>query len=134
MRFLNVYFFEKNRSKKSKSIHKIILDYFVPHKKYFYQIICGILVITLLQFISPFLMQLFIDKGIVVEDFSLIKIVIIGLVILQFSKFIAEFIRSWLYLHIGIRINISMVSDFITNVLNLPKFRGESIILFREIP
>lgn len=113
-------FFEKNRSKKSKSIHKIILDYFVPHKRYFYQIIFGIIVITLLQFISPFLMQLFIDKGIVVEDFSLIKIVIIGLIVIQLSKFIAEFIRSWLYLHIGVRINISMVSDFITNVLNLP--------------
>lgn len=113
-------FFEKNRSRKSKSIHKIILDYFVPHKRYFYQIVCGIIVITLLQFISPFLMQLFIDKGIIVEDFSLIKIVIIGLVIVQLGKFIAEFIRSWLYLHIGVRINISMVSDFITNVLNLP--------------
>jgi len=117
---LKSIFFEKNRSKKSKSIHNIILDYFVPHKKYFYQIICGIIVITLLQFISPFLMQLFIDKGIIVEDVSLIKIVIVGLVVVQLSKFVAEFIRSWLYLHIGVRINISMVSDFITNILSLP--------------
>lgn len=113
-------FFEKNRSRKSKSLLNIISDYIIPYRNFFYQILYGVLVITLLQFISPFLMQLFIDKGIVVENISLIKVVIIGLLAVQIGKFLAEFVRSWLYLHIGIRINVSMISDFITNVMKLP--------------
>lgn len=113
-------FFEKNRFKKSNSLINVISTYFIPHKKFFYQILYGVIVVTLLQFLSPFLMQLFFDKGIAVENLSLVKIVIIGLIVIQFSKFFAELIRSWLYLHIGIRINISMISDFITNILNLP--------------
>lgn len=113
-------FFERNRFKKSKSLINIILTYFVPYRKFFYQILYGVIVVTLLQFLSPFLMQMFFDKGIAVENLNLIKIVIIGLIVIQFSKFFAELIRSWLYLHIGIRINISMISDFITNILSLP--------------
>ncbi|GEN73673.1 peptidase domain-containing ABC transporter [Chryseobacterium lathyri] len=117
---ISCIFFEKNRSKKSKSLLNIITDYIIPYRKFFYQVLYGIIVITLLQFISPFLMQLFIDKGIIVENLSLIKIVIFGLLAVQIGKFLAEFVRSWLYLHIGIRINISMISDFITNVMKLP--------------
>lgn len=119
-RIIKCIFFEKNRLKKSNSLLNVIIDYFLPYRKFFYQVLYGVIVITLLQFVSPFLMQLLIDKGIVVEDISLIKAVVIGLIVVQLSRFFAEFIRGWLYLHIGIRINVSMISDFITNVMGLP--------------
>lgn len=39
---------------------------------------------------------------------------------LTFSRAIIDFVRRWLLLHIGMRINISLVSDFFIKLLKLP--------------
>ena len=109
-----------SEKKSKKSILKTAYEYLIPHKKNFTQLLFGFGVITILQIISPFLMQLLIDKGLIVENINIVKIVLIGFVVVKVSQFVAEFLRSWLYLDIGTKISIDLISDFLFKILKLP--------------
>jgi ATP-binding cassette subfamily B protein len=39
---------------------------------------------------------------------------------LFFSQVAVEFIRGWILLHIGTRVNINLVSDFLIKLMRLP--------------
>ncbi len=108
-----------DNNKKKKSLFSF-LEYITPYKKYFTQLGYGLLVISLLQFISPFLTQMLIDKGVNGRDISLVNLILISLIVLQIGKAIAQFIKSWIYLHVGTRINVAIVSDFLTKIMKLP--------------
>lgn len=103
-----------------QTIFKTLIQYIIPHKRAFSQLIFGFTVILILQLISPFLMQLLIDKGVLLENIKLVQTVIIGLIIVKISSFMAEFVRSWLFLNIGTKISLRLVSDFLFKVLKLP--------------
>ena len=62
--------------------------------------------------------------GITTCNIVFIKLVLLGQVIVFFSQASVEFIRGWILLHIGTRVNISLVSDFL---IKLMKFTLEFI-------
>lgn len=68
----------------------------------------------------PFLTQSIVDVGIRNNDIGFIWLVLIGQLMLTFSRTAVDFIRRWLLLHISMRINISLVSDFFLKLLRLP--------------
>ena len=68
----------------------------------------------------PFLTQSIVDVGIRNNDIGFIWLVLIGQLMLTFSRTAVDFIRRWLLLHISMRINISLVSDFFIKLLRLP--------------
>ena len=51
---------------------------------------------------------------------SLFWLILLGQLMLTFSSTAIDFIRRWLLLHISMRINISLVSDFFIKLLKLP--------------
>lgn len=108
------------KSDGKQTIFKTIIQYVIPHKSAFLQLIFGFIVILILQLISPFLMQLLIDKGVLLGNIKLVQTVIIGLVIVKISSFVAEFVRSWLFLNIGTKISVRLISDFLFKVLKVP--------------
>lgn len=114
-------FYERveDKTKGSRSF-SFLLKYIKQYRKYFGQIILGLFVGSVLQLIFPFLTQAIVDIGITHKNIPFIWLVLLGQITLTFSRFILDFIRRWLLLHISMRINISLVSDFFIKLLKLP--------------
>ena len=90
------------------------------YRKYFGQIILGLVVGSLLQLVLPFLTQSIVDVGIKNQDIGFVWLILLGQLMLTISRTTIDFIRRWLLLHISLRINISLVSDFFIKLLKLP--------------
>lgn len=60
------------------------------------------------------------DLGISNKDLSFIYLVLLGQLMLTISRTAIDFIRRWMLLHISMRINISLLSDFFIKLLKLP--------------
>lgn len=99
---------------------KFLFGYIKQYRRYFAQIILGLLLGSVLQLVLPFLTQSIVDVGIRNNDIGFIWLVLIGQLMLTFSRTAVDFIRRWLLLHISMRINISLVSDFFIKLLRLP--------------
>lgn len=99
---------------------KFLFGYIKQYRRYFFQIILGLFVGSLLQLALPFLTQSIVDIGIKNKDISFIWLILIGQLVITLSRTSVDFIRRWLLLHISMRINISLVSDFFIKLLQLP--------------
>ena len=103
-----------------KRSFNFLFGYIKQHRRYFGQIILGALVGCLLQLIFPFLTQAIVDIGITHQNLGIIYLILLGQLILTISRTSVDFIRRWILLHISMRINISLVSDFFIKLLKLP--------------
>ena len=101
------------------SATKFLLDYMRGYTPYFIQIFLGMLIGSVIMLFTPFLTQSIVDKGINGLDINFINLVLIGQVILFLGGAFVEVIRSWILLHIGSRINVSLISDFLKKLLSL---------------
>lgn len=97
-----------------------LTQYLAQHKRYFGQLIIGLLVASVLQLIFPFLTQSIIDVGINTKNLQYIYIILIAQLFLFAGRTATDFIRSHILLHIGTRINISILSDFWIKLMKLP--------------
>lgn len=97
-----------------------LLGYVRQYRRYFGQIVLGLAVGCVLQLIFPFLTQAIVDVGIVHRDIGFIYLILAGQLMLTVSRTAVDFIRRWLLLHISMRINISLLSDFFIKLLRLP--------------
>lgn len=103
-----------------KRSFRFLSNYLIQYKKYFIQIIAGLILGCLLQLIFPFLTQAIVDIGIRNNDIKFIWLILLGELMIVIGRTATDFIRRWLLLHISIRINISLVSDFFIKLLKLP--------------
>lgn len=106
--------------KHKKRSFSFLFSYIKQYKRYFGQIMLGLLVGCLLQLILPFLTQAIVDVGITHQNMKLIWLILLGQLVLTVSRASVDFIRRWILLHISMRINISLVSDFFIKLLKLP--------------
>jgi len=113
-------FYKANDEKINKSKLTFLLKYIRPYGALITQIVLGVLLGALIQVIFPFLFQTIVDKGIIIPNLSLIVTILIAQLILVTSRFSIEFIRNWIILHLGSRINIYLVSDFLIKLMRLP--------------
>ena len=104
---------------REKSISSFI-GYFLPYKKLFFQLLLGMVLGSLLQLIFPFLTQAMVDVGIGNRDLGIITLILIVQLMLFFSQLTVGYIRSWILLHINSRIDISLISDFLQKITNMP--------------
>lgn len=103
-----------------KRSFSFLFCYITKYRKYFIQIILGLLLGCVLQLVMPFLTQSIVDIGITHKNINFVWLVLIGELMIVTAKTITDFIRRWLLLHISMRINISLVSDFFIKLLKLP--------------
>lgn len=105
---------------KEKRSFRFLFGYVKKYRKYFGQIILGLIVGSLLLLVLPFLTQSIVDVGIKNQDIGFVWLILLGQLMLTISRTAIDFIRRWLLLHISLRINISLVSDFFIKLLKLP--------------
>ncbi len=99
---------------------RFLWGYVLHYRRYFLQIILGLLLGCVLQLAMPFLTQWVVDIGIAHADIGFIWLVLLGELMIVAGRTATDFIRRWLLLHISMRINISLVSDFFIKLLRLP--------------
>lgn len=99
---------------------KFLWNYLKKYKRFFMQLILGLLLGSLLQLVFPFLTQAIVDTGIGGKDIGFVWLVLLAEMMLLFSRTAIEFIRSKIILHISTRINISLISDFFIKLMKLP--------------
>ena len=75
---------------------------------------------SLLQLIFPFLTQAMVDWGIGEKNLSLITLILIAQLTLFLAQLSVGYIRSWILLHINSRVDISLISDFLIKLMNMP--------------
>ncbi len=104
----------------TKNRFSFLWNYVVKYKKFFGQIILGLLIGSLLQLLFPFLTQSIVDIGINSKDIQFVWLILMAQLMLLFSRTIIDFIRTKILLHISARINVSLISDFFIKLMKLP--------------
>lgn len=97
-----------------------LFGYLFVYKKLLVQLVLGLLVGSGLQLMLPFLTQAVVDVGISTQNISFIYLILLGQLVLFIGKTSVEFIRGWILLHIGSRINLTILSDFLMKLMRLP--------------
>lgn len=103
-----------------KRSFRFLLRYLMQYRKHFAQIILGLGIGSVLQLIMPFLTQMVVDIGIAHKNIGFIWLILLGELMIVTGRTATDFVRRWLLLHISMRINISLVSDFFIKLLKLP--------------
>ena len=99
---------------------RFLWNYLKKYKRFFTQLILGLLLGSFLQLVFPFLTQAIVDTGIGGKDIGFVWLVLLAQMMLLFSRTAIDFIRSKILLHISTRINISLISDFFIKLMKLP--------------
>ena len=110
---------EDEKENRNRSL-RYFLRYLTPYKRQLVQLILGMVVVSLLQLIFPFLTQSLVDIGIRDGNLSFITLILIAQLIIFIARLSVEFIRSWILLHMNTRINIALISDFLAKLMKLP--------------
>lgn len=97
-----------------------LFSYIRPYRKKVIQVILALLAGSLLQLALPFLTQSVVDVGIETKDIGYVWLVLLAQLMLTLSSTALDFVRGWILLHIGTRVNISLISDFLTKLMRLP--------------
>ena len=115
--FSKILYQDDNKEKRSFSF---LAKYIKRYHGNFLQIILGLLLGCILQLIMPFLTQSIVDVGIAHKNINFIWLILIGELVIVTARTLTDFIRRWLLLHISMRINVSLISDFFIKLLKLP--------------
>lgn len=97
-----------------------LYSYLRPYGNLVGQLLLGLLLGSMIQLMLPFLTQSIVDFGINNQNLNFIYLVLVDQLMLSFSSSAVEFIRGWILLHLGTRINIALISDFLIKLMKLP--------------
>lgn len=113
-------FFNKKPVKEKHSLLRFAHKYVWPYRWELSQSACGMLFGMLLSLIAPFLTQAMVDDGIGMRDMGLILNIMFAQVFIFIGTFLMGLISSHVSLYMSTRINIHILSDYLTKLLKLP--------------
>lgn len=97
-----------------------LFRYLKPHRKLVTQLVLGLVIGSVLTLAFPFLTQAIVDVGIQNQNIGFIYLVLFGQLALFAGQTFIRFIQNWILLHIGVRLNIGLISDFLIKLMRLP--------------
>ncbi|MBB4077883.1 ATP-binding cassette subfamily B protein [Lewinella aquimaris] len=99
---------------------RYVAGYVLSHGKLLANLGAGLLLALVLQLLLPFLLKSMIDLGIVLNDPNFITVVIIAQAVLLLTTTLLAGLRRYILIHIGGRVNVNLVSDYISKLTRLP--------------
>jgi len=108
-----------NRSHKGSNL-KFVWQYIRPHRKLMAQLILGVFLGSCISLCFPFLTQILVDLGIGRKDFNLIFLILFSQLFLFAGEMVVQLVRTWILLNVNSRISISVISDFLKKLMELP--------------
>ncbi len=113
-------FYSRHDVKEKHSLVRFAHRYVWPYKWEMSQSALGMLFGLFLSLVMPFLTQAMVDDGIGMRDMNLIVSIMLAQLFIFFGTFSMGLISSWVSLYMSTRINISVLSDYLTKLLRLP--------------
>lgn len=95
-------------------------SYLIGYRRHLIQLGLGAVLGSVLGLLFPLITQSVVDFGINTQNTNFIFVMLIAQLILFVSRISIEFIRNWILLHVGARINISIISDYLMKLMRLP--------------
>lgn len=105
---------------KPKNGFGFLLGYLRPYKRYFVQLVLGMVLGSLISMCFPFLTQSLVDFGVNRKKLSFIHLILLSQLLLFLGGIVVDLIRNWILLHISTRISISIISNFLIKLMKLP--------------
>ena len=97
-----------------------LLGYLFRYKKLIVQLGLGMLAASGFSLLLPFLTQAVVDIGIGTQNVGFLYLVLIGQIVLTLSSSAVGFLQSWILLHISVRLNLTILSEFLAKLMRLP--------------
>lgn len=113
-------FYKNTPPKEAKLSIRYILGYLKPYKKQLFTLFSMLLLGSGIALVFPFLTQNLIDKGVNAKNLNAITLILLAQLSLFLGSITIEIIRNWVMLHVGTKISITIISDFIKKLLQLP--------------
>jgi ATP-binding cassette subfamily B protein len=108
------------REDKRSNYWKYLFGYIRPYRSFLFQLLIGMVIESILVLAAPFLTQSLVDRGVANKDLKFIHLVLFSQVVVMAGTLLIGIVRNWLMLHMSARINISIVSDFLSKLMELP--------------
>ncbi len=89
----------------------------LKHKQGVLQVILLQLLWSVLTLIFPFLTQILVDQGINYQDMEMIQLVLLAMFMLFIGSVAADFFKNWLIRHIGVRLNMDLVNNYLDHLI-----------------
>ncbi len=113
-------FYKKEPPKEDILSIKYLFKYLLPYKKQLTYMFLFLLTGSGLTLIFPFLTEALIDKGVNAKDLNFISIILLAQLGVFLGSIIIDIFRNWLMLYVGTHISITIISDFLKKMLQLP--------------
>lgn len=113
-------FFERDGQKVDKGSLGYVWGKIKNYHILVFQLMIGVVLGSVLLGLFPFLVQAIVDAGIDSLDFNLVLFIMVAWVVLYISQAGLEAIQKLILLHIGSKVNISMLTEFMMKILKLP--------------
>ncbi|WP_343522598.1 peptidase domain-containing ABC transporter [Pedobacter sp.] len=113
------YLTEEDITEKRGSM-SVLLKHVFHYKKLLKQLAAGLLAGAVIQLIFPFFTKALVDVGVKGADVQFIYILLFGQLLMTLGQTSVELLRGWILLHITARVNLSILSNFLNKLLNLP--------------
>jgi ATP-binding cassette subfamily B protein len=115
-----VEFYQLNPKTEKKLDLKYILSFLRPFKNQLILLFLTLLLGSGLTFVFPFLTQNLIDKGVNQKNLNFISLILLAQLGVFLGSITIEIIRNGMTLIVGTKISITIISDFLKKVLQLP--------------
>jgi ATP-binding cassette subfamily B protein len=113
-------FFQQEDTTPADTNWLFITTYLKPYRPYLVQLMLGLLLASLFQLLFPFLTQAIVDRGIQNQDLGFIYLILLAQLMLFVGQITVSIIQNWLLLHLGTRISVSLITDFLSRLMRLP--------------
>jgi ATP-binding cassette, subfamily B, bacterial len=114
------FYNKQEGEEKTRSGFSFLFQYLIPYKRYFLQIIFGMVLGSLISMCFPFLTQSLVDFGVNRQNVAFIHLVLLSQLLLFIGGIAVDLIRNWILLHISTRISITIISNFLIKLMKLP--------------
>lgn len=114
------FYEEEGETGAKKDSLSYLLAYLKPYRAYFWQLVLGLLLASLFQLLFPFLTQAIVDVGIQNSDLSFINLILLAQLMLFLGRITVNILRNRILLHLGTRINVALIADFLQQLMRLP--------------
>ena len=113
-------FYELEGHTRNRRTLWFLLRYLTPYRRLLWQLLLGVLVLSAVQLVLPFLTQAVVDVGITNQDLDFIYLVLAAQLMLFVAQTTTQFLQNWILLHVGTRVNVHLLHDFLYKLMRLP--------------
>lgn len=97
-----------------------LIPFFTQYKNLLLQIIIGLLLSVIISLMFPFITKVIIDEGINLSNMHVVNLFLFAQFVLIISLVIIEVLRSWILTQVGMRVSLSVLSNFLVKLLKKP--------------